>query len=366
MKRTDGNNNNKSWMGLLLLFASMATMTDAFSFPTVASPLAVGTRKISWTNRIVSSGGGARTIRNHANNNMINNGSISSRHGVGGGGATRILSLTPSATRLWYSDQEQPPEDDGASSNQRNNWFGGFFFDGKQRRARRNSPYYDSSQRAVDEYLEFLDKRYHRIHDDDDEATKQAAVLPSRSNNNNNNNDGNNKTNTNKLAGKPFSVLGWLSETPETVTQREQDDALYVLGVANLASERLLQKHGRPTQRKEKLQQQQRKGRRAPGVVIDAQATYVTAESSSSSTAGTAVLSRLRAPSIVTALASVLASTVRRVWTNLHRSLKNGPLKTVVALWTFGGGRDMATFGVSAVAVALIALRPLLAALKQS
>lgn len=71
-------------------------------------------------------------------------------------------------------------------------------------------------QQSVDEYLEFLDHRYHRLHDD------EASVAP---------------------PSKRFSAWDWLSDSKEPCDpQRATDDALYVLGVSELASKSLLQK----------------------------------------------------------------------------------------------------------------------------
>ena len=71
------------------------------------------------------------------------------------------------------------------------------------------------TSKKVDEYLEFLDKRYNRMHGNDG---------PQR---------------------KPFSVLKWLNHEDHMEHSEEtQSNALYALGVAGLASERLLQKHG--------------------------------------------------------------------------------------------------------------------------
>jgi hypothetical protein len=83
----------------------------------------------------------------------------------------------------------------------------------------------DTAQK-VDEYLEFLGKRYNRVHRFDRAHPKKT----------------------------PFSVLAWLAQ-PQDENQNSNDDsgddsqvkesnALYALGVAGLASERLLQKHG--------------------------------------------------------------------------------------------------------------------------
>jgi hypothetical protein len=78
----------------------------------------------------------------------------------------------------------------------------------------------ESEQEVVDEYLEFLNRRYHRLHDEE-----EANSAPS----------------------KPFSVLNWLTDTSgKDATydaDKSHDDALFVLGVAELASVQLLQKH---------------------------------------------------------------------------------------------------------------------------
>jgi hypothetical protein len=50
----------------------------------------------------------------------------------------------------------------------------------------------------------------------------------------------------------PFSVWKWLYQEVELPpSHQQQDDALYVLGVAGLASKRLLQKHHLPIQNEE-------------------------------------------------------------------------------------------------------------------
>lgn len=69
------------------------------------------------------------------------------------------------------------------------------------------------TSKKVDEYLEFLDKRYNRMRGGEEK--------------------------------KPFSVLQWLHHEDHTDHSEEtQSNAFYALGVAGLASERLLQKHG--------------------------------------------------------------------------------------------------------------------------
>lgn len=92
----------------------------------------------------------------------------------------------------------------------------------------RSSPSAIEEQENVDAYLEFLDRRYRRLHSDDEKEQK----APSKQGN-----------------SKPFSAIDWLTNGGninakiETTTQEQQQDALYVLGVAGLASQKLLQKH---------------------------------------------------------------------------------------------------------------------------
>lgn len=78
----------------------------------------------------------------------------------------------------------------------------------------------DETSKKVDEYLEFLDRRYNRLHNIETTQPK-----------------------------KHFPVLNWLFHEDETVeaaadTDENRSNALYALGVAGLASERLLQKQG--------------------------------------------------------------------------------------------------------------------------
>jgi hypothetical protein len=73
----------------------------------------------------------------------------------------------------------------------------------------------EDEQVVVDQYLEFLDRRYKRLKKKED---------------------------------KPFSAMEWLlqgspNRNEPLPLEQQKEDALYVLGVAGLASQRLLQKH---------------------------------------------------------------------------------------------------------------------------
>jgi hypothetical protein len=84
-----------------------------------------------------------------------------------------------------------------------------------------NSIFAREEASPADDYLEFLEKRYSRILHDDKEEQQGSSK-------------------------KGFNVLQWLyhgGEADASQHKHKEDDALYVLGVANLASKRLLQKH---------------------------------------------------------------------------------------------------------------------------
>jgi len=88
----------------------------------------------------------------------------------------------------------------------------------------------DNDQQNVDEYLEFLDKRYHRLHDEGFELEKP----------------------------KPFSAWDWLFDNEKSHNpQQSHDDALFILGVSELASERL----------RKKQQQSSKKSKRSAPVI---------------------------------------------------------------------------------------------------
>lgn len=96
-------------------------------------------------------------------------------------------------------------------------------------------------QDNVDAYLEFLDRRYRRLHDDDKEEKEQQQQTTQAQS----------KQQESKIA-KSFSAMDWLmngnnNSNVVASTREQQEDALYVLGVAGLASVKLLQKHHLPT-----------------------------------------------------------------------------------------------------------------------
>mmetsp|Transcript_19476 Transcript_19476/g.28864 ORF Transcript_19476/g.28864 Transcript_19476/m.28864 type:complete len:313 (+) Transcript_19476:106-1044(+) len=116
-------------------------------------------------------------------------------------------------TKLLYAHEVSETDDEDISDKKSkiHFWLWSNIFPPKRRR-----PKGRDMQRNVDDYLEFLDHRYHRLHDDE-----VSAAPPS----------------------KRFSALDWLKDTKEPCDQqRATDDALFVLGVAGLASDRLRQR----------------------------------------------------------------------------------------------------------------------------
>ena len=101
----------------------------------------------------------------------------------------------------------------------------------------------DQKQAVVDNYLEFLDRRYQRLHEEEE---------PRRD--------------------TKFSAWKWLtqgSDDSEPLKQQKTDDALYVLGVAGLASEKLLQKHQLPVPESKQQRQEASASMATRGLVMD-------------------------------------------------------------------------------------------------
>ena len=206
----------------------------------------------------------------------------------------------------------------------------------------------DEEQQVVDEYLEFLDKRYKRLHE---KETKKREPAP-----------------------KKFSALGWLmaDSKSDAISEQQEEDALFVLGVAELASERLLQKHHASLQYKKRapaLEEEQE-------VVIDA-----VAETDSSEDAVVSKVSESRRA----VMFATLAATGRKVLTGVSNRRKaliayqekkivaallvafktslDTPAKAAKLIWSLGGGKKTVTLTVSAFITAFLLVRPVAQAL---
>lgn len=190
----------------------------------------------------------------------------------------------------------------------------------------------NSEQAAVDDYLEFLDKRYHRLHDDNPEKVK-------------------------------FRIWEWLLKKNDAKENEDKDiavpkaqteNALFALGVAGLASERLLQKH----------------------TILEAAKTSKTIDVETAvappSAVGLSIVSAMDgtlAPSLrhlavqrrmlisygpMTLLRSVLVPLI-----SLVRIVAKAPMKLGQMLLDLGGGSKTMKFSATLMVVLLCSLRPL-------
>lgn len=194
------------------------------------------------------------------------------------------------SARLRYKNVDEDAEANTKQFQRRlQTWWGSL----KSRRQR-------GEQQSVDLYLEFLDRRYHRLNDDDEPPKKTEK--------------------------KKKSVLDWVGEKPVSDTQQ---DALYVLGVAKLASKQLLQKH-----KPHILPEEQDNN---SGVVIDAEV-------------------RPAKPLNPLTVGSVLVRA-------LIRSFGHVLVRTPLTLFRLGGGKGTVMLGLSMLTASFLLLRPVVAAM---
>jgi len=199
----------------------------------------------------------------------------------------------------------------------------------------------DNEQQSVDEYLEFLDRRYRRLHS----AEKQEEP-------------------------KPFSALNWLKQGSESrndliVTQHQQEDALYVLGVAGLASHKLLQKHHLPVDEEVSTSTKQ-----AQYGVIDALDADIVQE-------GTAALlikkfivplvrflyvAQRRKEMLVASLLQTLKMFSGSALRTMIKSVVFGPVTAAKTLLEVGGGKKTLAFTAAIAGTTMLVLRPFLQA----
>lgn len=186
----------------------------------------------------------------------------------------------------------------------------------------------EDPSKLVDDYLEFLDRRYHRLHD------KQATKVVT------------------------FSALNWLAEK-QTVTADEQADALYVLGLAGLASDRLLEKHHIPVTRDQKAAS---KG----SVVVEAEVVEtppsdLVMRSSPIVSLPTEVLRKIGV--CRRKLIAIQGRQLRAAVRFLIKTMITLPGTAVRAAWDFGGGKKTLTLTCWALITAVVIVRPVVQAL---
>jgi len=195
-----------------------------------------------------------------------------------------------------------------------------------------------SDQDKVDEYLAFLDKRYHRLHE-----SKQPSKVQ-------------------------FSIRNWLTGDAGVTTDIDainaQENALFVLGVAELASDRLLQNLQINVQlEKEKAAKQ---AAEAHNGVINAQFCISSILDDSLVTktttatlieAGSTVISRIGARRA--AFVSFQNRQIDRALRFVVKAATVGPIKVASVIWKFGGGQKSIALTLSLLTTALFLLVPL-------
>lgn len=149
---------------------------------------------------------------------------------VGGTDSNPVPHSSRFQTRLWFRDgdshdsQERKQEHDDAimayiSTGGKERWWSSIFSRGQN-----EGDNQFKKQENMDKHLEFLDRRYNRLRRDESPKPKSDK-------------------------GGISTAWTWLVDTsgptpaPGSTSQSMQDDALHILGVAELASERLMQKY---------------------------------------------------------------------------------------------------------------------------
>jgi hypothetical protein len=195
-------------------------------------------------------------------------------------------------------------------------------------------PTVDQTSEKVDEYLEFLDRRYHQIHDE--EITPTPAPK--------------------------FSALKWLQGGQEdigNISDQQHDNALYVLGVAGLASQRLLQKHaaGYEAERQEVPTTSAVCTERAIDAVLESRLA-LNWELSALFAPLTAVLRLVSIQRNVLARQQTLR--IRTVTAFLTKNVTAGATKVARAAWSLGGGKKNVAWTMAVMAAfILLLLRPI-------
>lgn len=262
-----------------------------------------------------------------------------------------------------YNDDDAfSSEDKGAKNSRSSRWWNSVFDKGGT----------ENQQDVVDGYLEFLDRRYHRMKETVVDEPKQA------------------KRDSDPSSSKQFSVLNWLKESPssdshhqpEPESDRIEEDALYVLEVASLASDRLLQKHAKSKCKRSGTRDQETKRRNKAAeekeVTTVAKLQGLTSESELeeiSSTDGSVVnISRENTPAslyvsylilLVRRLKLQRRKFVRLYSTNTRvavsfvlRSMGSASKRAIQMVWTLGGGKKSISMTFSALLAFFILLRP--------
>jgi hypothetical protein len=206
----------------------------------------------------------------------------------------------------------------------------------------------DDNQQVVDEYLEFLDRRYRRLHNTEPEEEKS----------------------------KPFSALNWLiqgspNRNDVVASKQQQEDALYALGVAGLASQKLLQKHHQEHGPTSATAVQER-----PRPIRDESSNQVAAISFSESQIGSTIANKVILPVVrifymiehrkqlfIRAQVQKLRAVLSLMVKSIAKSLMQGPISTTKAVLEIGGGKKNIALTFTVAYTVFLLLRPILQAL---
>lgn len=236
---------------------------------------------------------------------------------------------TPTTTRLQYRENAEDSSSSTSEPLVTSKWWNGLF---------NSQSDIVNEQDSVDDYLEFLERRYNRLHEEKEE--------------------------------KAFSAMNWLLQgSPKgeeiTASAHQKEEALYVLGVAGLASQKLLQKH---PHLQETLQDSDLS---RPPASIEALDTIVT--SAEDMTFGHLVIKRVLVPFVKVLyfvhrqkqifLDGQLSRAKRyagNVTRNTLRSLLCAPVKITKSIIEFGGGKASIASTLALASAMLVLLRPLL------
>lgn len=246
------------------------------------------------------------------------------------------------STRLQYSDGNEISVSSDTFLSSTSKWWNNVFSSADAEKE-------EDTQEVVDEYLEFLHRRYQRLRNTEPEEEQP----------------------------KPFSALNWLiqgspNRNEVKVSKQQQEDALYALGVAGLASQKFLQKHHVAHQEHEltfatAVQERPRKMSR------DESSNQVATNSISESQIGSTIANKVILPvarvfyifehrkqlfirARVQRLRAVLSSMVK----SMSKSLTEGPISTAKAVLQIGGGKKNIDLTFTAVYSVFFLLRPML------
>jgi hypothetical protein len=318
-----------STMGWVSLLLSMSADVSAFNAGVVKQPLASTLTPGAFARELASS----TDFYDGRSNSATIGSAISSR--------SRRLQVQHSiSTRLQYSDGNENTVTAQSSLSSTNKWWGNVF-------SSVDAEIEEENQEVVDEYLEFLDRRYRRLHNTEPEEEKP----------------------------QPFSALNWLiqgspNRNDVVASKQQQEDALYALGVAGLASQKLLQKHQEHGPTSATAVQER------PRPIRDESSNQVAAISFSESQIGSTIANKVILPVVrifymiehrkqlfIRAQVQKLRAVLSLMVKSIAKSLMQGPISTTKAVLEIGGGKKNIALTFTVAYTVFLLLRPILQAL---